>query len=120
MNPAQAPDAPTFSPPVATPTPRVIESPHGDRIDEYYWIRDDDLKSKRTDVIEYLTAENAYAASALAHLRPLQEKLIAETRARIKEDDSTAPSYDNGYWYWRRVEASAEYPGVLRQPGTPG
>jgi len=119
MNPAQVPDMPDSSPPVATPIPRVVESPHGDRIDEYYWIRDDDAKSKRTEVIEYLDTENAYAASTLAHLRPLQERLIAEMRARIKEDDSTAPSYDNGYWYWRRFDAGAEYPMLLRQRGTP-
>jgi oligopeptidase B len=119
MTPAQAPDATNASPPVATPVPHVVRSPHGDRIDEYYWIRDDDLTSKRPDVIEYLNAENAYAASALAHLGHLQEKLIAEMRARIKEDDSTAPSYDNGYWYWRRFDIGAEYPVLLRQRGTP-
>ena len=70
-------------------------------------------------MIEYLDTENAYAASTLAHLRPLQERLIAEMRARIKEDDSTAPSYDNGFWYWRRFDAGAEYPVLLRQRGTP-
>ena len=59
MNPAQVPDMPDSSPPVATPIPRVVESPHGDRIDEYYWIRDDDAKSKRTEVIEYLVSKGA-------------------------------------------------------------
>ena len=40
----------------------------------------------------------------------MQEKLIAEMRARIKEDDSSVPSYDNGYWYWRRFDTGADIP----------
>jgi len=123
MNPVQVSDqvsdARTATPPVAKPIPHVVTSPNGNRVDEYYWIRDDDLKAKRPEIIEYLTAENAYATSALAHVKPLQEKLIAEMRARIKEDDNTVPTYDNGYWYWRRFDAGAEYPVLLRQRGTP-
>jgi oligopeptidase B len=106
-------------PPVAKPIPHIIESPNGDRVDEYYWMRDDNLKAKRPDIVEYLSAENAYAATTLAHVKPLQDKLIAEMRARIKEDDSSVPSYDNGYWYWRRFDTGAEYPVLLRQRGTP-
>jgi oligopeptidase B len=52
-------------------------------------------------------------------VKPLQDKLIAEMRARIKEDDSSVPSYDNGYWYWRRFDTGAEYPVLLRQRGAP-
>src|SRR2546426_9155105 len=119
MNPVQIPGAAAVSPPVAKAIPHVVASHNGDRVDEYYWLRDDDLKAKRPEIIEYLSAENAYAASALAHVKPLQDKLVAEMRARIKEDDSTAPSYDNGCWYWRRFDAGAEYPVLLRQRGTP-
>ena len=107
------------SPPIARSIPRVVTSPSGDRVDEYYWLRDDDPKSKRREIMEYLNAENAYADAALAHIQPLQNKLIAEMRARIKEDDSTVPSYDNGYWYWRRFDTGAEYPVLLRQRGSP-
>ncbi len=73
MTPVQTPDAPASSPPVAKVIPHVVTSPNGDRVDEYYWIRDDDLKAKRPEIIEYLSAENAYAASALAHVKPLQD-----------------------------------------------
>ena len=119
VTPVQIRGVPAASPPVAKVIPHVVTSPNGDRVDEYYWIRDDDLKAKRPEIIEYLSAENAYAASALAHVKPLQDKLIAEMRARIKEDDSSVPSYDNGYWYWRRFDTGAEYPLLLRQRGTP-
>src|SRR6184192_3942875 len=119
MSPVRISGAAAASPPVAKAIPHVVASLNGDRIDEYYWLRDDDLKAKRPEIIEYLSAENAYAASALADVKPLQDKLIGEMRARIKEDDSSVPSYDNGYWYWRRFDSGAEYPVLLRQRGTP-
>ena len=106
-------------PPVAKQVPHSVKSAHGDRIDEYYWMRDDDPAAKRPEIIEHLNAENAYMNAVLAPLKPLQDKLVAEMRSRIKDDDSTVPSYDNGYWYWRRFDAGAEYPVIVRQPGTP-
>ena len=115
----EAPHRPAVAPPVADSIPHLVTSPNGDRVDEYYWIRDDDSRAKRPEVISYLNAENAYAASALGHIKPLQDRLVAEMRARIKEDDSSVPSYDNGYWYWRRFDTGAEYPVLLRQRGSP-
>ncbi|MDQ2963500.1 MAG: S9 family peptidase [Pseudomonadota bacterium] len=111
--------APVPLPAAAKAIPHIVPSSNGDRVDEYYWMRDDDLKVKRPEIIEYLNAENAYAATALAHVKSLQDRLIAEMRARIKEDDSSVPSYDNGYWYWRRFDTGAEYPVLLRQRGAP-
>ena len=29
-------------PPVAEVRPHVVRSPHGDRVDDYYWLRDDE------------------------------------------------------------------------------
>ena len=106
-------------PPVAKRVSHVVRSPHGDRVDEYYWMRDDDPTAKRPEIIEHLKAENAYTDAMLAHVKPLQDRLVAEMRARIKEDDSSVPVYDNGYWYWRRFDAGAEYPILLRQRGGP-
>ena len=60
-----------------------------------------------------------YTAAKLAHTRPLQDKLVAEMRGRIKEDDSSVAAYDNGYWYWYRFDAGAEYRVWLRRRGTP-
>ena len=118
--PVQTSAAPVSLLPAAKPIPHIVPSPNGGRVDEYYWMRDDDLKAKRPEIVAYLTAENAHATAALAHVKPLQEKLIAEMRARIKEDDSSVPSYDNGYWYWRRFDTGAEYPVLSRQRGAPG
>ena len=37
-------------PPVAPRIPYTVKSPQGDRVDEYYWLRDDDPKAKRADI----------------------------------------------------------------------
>jgi oligopeptidase B len=104
-------------PPVAKVQPHVVTSPHGDRQDEYYWLRDDDPKAKRPEIMAYLRAENAYTDAMLAHTGALQDTLVREMRARIKEDDSSVPVYDNGYWYSTRFDVGAEYPVHLRQRG---
>ena len=74
-------------PPVAAKKPHTVASPNGSREDEYYWLRDDDTKAKRPEVMHYLEAENAYAQQMLAPLAGLQAKLIGEMKARIREDD---------------------------------
>lgn len=111
------PRTPRPSPPVAKTEPFTVRSPHGDRIDEYHWLRDDHPKKKRAEVMDYLRAENAYCDAMLAHTRPLQETLVREMRARIKEDDSSVPVYDSGYWYWLRFDHGDEYPVHVRQRG---
>ena len=107
------------TPPVAPRIPFVVKSPQGNRTDEYYWIRDDDTKTKRSEILAYLNAENAYTDAVTAVLVPLQEKMLGEMRGRIKEDDQTPPNFDNGYWYSTRFDTGAEYPIYERQAGTP-
>ncbi|MDE2081171.1 MAG: S9 family peptidase [Burkholderiales bacterium] len=106
-------------PPLAPARPHVVTSPHGDRIDEYYWLRDDDPRAKRPEVMAHLEAENRYTEAMLAPLAPLQAQLVAEMRSRIQDDDSTPPVYDHGWWVWREYAAGAEYPRLLRQRGGP-
>ncbi|HET9763386.1 MAG TPA: S9 family peptidase, partial [Casimicrobiaceae bacterium] len=116
---ASAAHAELPQPPVAQRIPYTVKSPQGDRVDDYYWLRDDDTKAKRPEIMSYLRAEKAYADAYMAPLQPLKAKLVAEMRARIKEDDSSVPFYDNGYWYWRHFATGAEYPVYLRHAGTP-
>jgi oligopeptidase B len=112
---AQAPP----QPPVAATVPYTVKSPQGGRPDEYHWLRDDDPKAKRPEVMRHLEAENAYAESLMAPLQALRDKLQAELRGRIKEDESTPPAYDNGWWTWREFKPGKEFPLLWRQRGTP-
>ena len=103
-------------PPIAAVRPHVVESPHGSRTDEYYWLRDD----TRADpaVIGYLEAENAYKAAMTAHTEALEEKVYGEIVGRIKQDDSTVPYRLRGHWYYTRYETGQEYPVYARKAGT--
>ncbi len=98
-------------PPLAPRRPSATEI-HGERhTDDYSWMRD------RSDpaVLEYLTAENAYADSVLAPLKPLQETLYREMLGRIKETDVSVPYRESGFWYYVRTEAGLQYPIYCRK-----
>jgi oligopeptidase B len=102
-------------PPVADVRPVELKSPHGTRVDDYYWLRDDQRKDP--EVLAYLRAENAYKDAMLARVKPLQEQLYDEIIGRIKKDDSTVPYRDRGYYYYRRYETDGEYPIYARKQG---
>ena len=55
---AEMPETP--KPPVAAMKPHEVESPHGVRLDEYYWLRDDSRRDP--EVLAYLAAEVARQA----------------------------------------------------------
>lgn len=116
--PQSATAASAPKPPVARQEVFVIKSPFGERIDEYYWLRNDNSEKKPDDIMAYLNAEQAYTEAMMARLVPLQETLVKEIRGRIKEDDSTVPAFDHGYWYWTRFDSGAEYPTYMRRRGT--
>lgn len=112
--PALAQEAP--KPPVAAKKPHQVKAPFGaSREDEYYWLRDDTRKNP--EMLAYLKAENAYADAVMAPTRPVQEVLYKEIVGRIKQDDSTVPYLDNGYWYYTRFETGGNYPIVARRKG---
>jgi oligopeptidase B len=104
-------------PPVARQEVFVVKSPHGERVDEYYWIRDDHPRQKRAEVMDLLRAEQAYTEAMLERLQPLQDTLLKEIRGRIQEDDSTPPQHDRGWWYWITYRAGEEHPVRMRRAG---
>ncbi len=97
--------------------PTDVQSPFGARSDPFYWMRDD----ARADpgVLAYLEAENAYCEHMLRHLKPLEQRLYAEMIGRLKQDDSTVPALDNGYWYYSRYETGRQYPVYARRGPRP-
>jgi len=111
----QAQTASPPSPPVAAQKPYVVKGP-ASRTDEYYWLRDDTRKNP--EVLAYLNAENRYADAVLAPLKPVEEKLFAEIVGRIKQDDSSVPVRDRGYYYYSRFDVGQDYPVVARRKGS--
>jgi oligopeptidase B len=109
--------------PVATRRPHSFTR-HGIRVaDDYAWLKDPnwqevlhDPSVLDADIRKYLEAENAYAEQLLGHTAPLQKKLVQEMRARIKEDDSSVPSPDGPYAYFRKFREGGQHEMFGRRP----
>ena len=99
---------------------------HGDvRNDNYFWMRltDEQKNAKEKDaqtkkVEAYLNAENSYFNEVTANTKAFQENLFEEMKARIKEDDSSVPYKENGYFYITRFEVGNQYPIFTRKKGS--
>ncbi|MGH8084495.1 MAG: S9 family peptidase [Lysobacter sp.] len=104
------------APPDATEKPHTVTAPHGaQRQDEYYWLRDDDRNDPA--MLAYLNAENAYVDAAMKPLKAVEDKLYEEIVGRIKQDDSSVPYRERGWWYYSRFETGQDYPIYARRQG---
>ena len=111
--------------PIAEKKPTKIEK-HGDvRVDNYFWMRLSDeqklapIKDEQTQkVTNYLEAENAYYKEVTSYTKDFQENLFQEMKGRIKEDDSSVPYKNNGYFYNTRYEVGKQYPIYSRKKGS--
>lgn len=115
----------TIRPPAAAPVaPRRPHSftHHGITVtDNYAWLKDDNWQEVlrepsvlKPDIRAYLEAENAYADTVLGHTGPLQKKLVAEMRGRIKEDDSSVPSPDGPFAYFQKYREGGQHEQIGR------
>jgi len=113
----------TASVPVAPRRPHSFTR-HGITVtDDYAWLKDanwqevlHDPTALDPDIRTYLEAENAYAEQLLGHTAPLQKRLVKEMRARIKEDDSSVPSPDGAYAYFRKFREGGQHEMFGRCP----
>ncbi|QOW19360.1 S9 family peptidase [Lysobacter ciconiae] len=113
---APSPAAP-LTPPDVEKRPHVVTAPHGaTRQDEYYWLRDDTRKDPA--MLAYLEAENAYVDAVMAPLKGLEDTLYEEIVGRIKQDDSSVPYRERGWWYYTRFETGQDYPIHARRKGS--
>ena len=113
----------TVKPP--EPDRRPIEiTQHGyTRTDPYAWLKDRSWERvlQNPDALDpeirtYLKAENQYYKKATAHLAALQADLFREMRARIPENQETAPAPFGNYVYWSRFRENGQHPVFMRRP----
>ena len=110
-------------PPVAPRRPHSFTR-HGITVtDDYAWLKDEnwqevlrDPSVLKPDIRAYLEAENAYADTVLGHTEPLQKKLVAEMRGRIKEDDSSVPAPDGPFAYFHKYNEGGQHEQIGRVP----
>ena len=98
-------------PPVAKIAPTIFTDHGIERVDDYYWMRE----RENPVVINYLNSENDYTKAMLSDVKSLEEKLFAEIKGRIKQDDSSVPYSDRGYVYYTRFEEGKQYPIFCRK-----
>jgi oligopeptidase B len=114
---------PPLSAPSAPRRPHTFTT-HGISVtDDYAWLKDEkwqevlrDPSILDADIRSYLEAENDYTESLLGHTTPLQKKLAAEMRGRIKEDDSSVPSPDGPFAYFRKFREGGQHEIFARMP----
>lgn len=104
------------TPPQPDKRPHIVSSPNGDRIDEYYWLRDDTREDP--EILEHLRAENRYLEAILEPAADLRETLYQELIHRIPNDEAAPPVFERGYWYQSRFEGEFEYSIHARRKGT--
>jgi len=100
--------------PVASKRPKEITQHGQTRIDDYFWLR----YKEDPEVLKYLYAEQDYLEEITGHTKHLQETLFQEMKARIKEDDSSAPEKGGDYYYYTRYEPGKQYPFYCRKKGS--
>jgi oligopeptidase B len=98
--------------PIAKKIPHEMEMHNHQRVDNYYWMRDDQRSDE--EVLAHLTEENNYADAMLAEQEPLQEALFQELKARIVKDDNTVPAKDGKYWYHSEINGEQEFSNFYR------
>ena len=95
-----------------------VDSTHGvERVDNYFWLRDENRSDP--DVIKYLEDENAYTEAVMKHTEEMQEQLFQEIKSRIKEDDTSVPARKGSYYYYSRTEEGKQYPIYCRKQDQP-
>jgi oligopeptidase B len=114
---------PNVKPPRAEKRPRV-ETWHGyEKRDDYQWLKADNWQEVMhdpsllpQDIRAVLEGENAYHEAIMADTMPLQEKLFAEMKGRIKEDDSSVPAPDGPFDYYSSYVKGGQHPRYCRRP----
>lgn len=99
--------------PVAEKHPHELLWHDDKRIDNYYWLRDDERSDP--EVLSYLAQENAYTAAALSEVGELRSTLFDEMIGRIPQEDESVPYTRNGYRYQTRFAPGQEYARYVRQ-----
>nr|WP_050774321.1 oligopeptidase B [Shewanella benthica] len=99
-------------PPVAKKVPFELNLHGVKRIDDYYWLRDDERKDSQ--ILAHLEAENRYKTAQFAPYEALQQTLFDELIGRLDKDESSVPYKWHSHWYSRRYQLGFEYPVMIR------
>jgi oligopeptidase B len=101
-------------PPKAAIKPHTFTEHGQTRTDNYFWLKE----REKPEVIAYLNAENTYCDEILASVKPREEILFNELKARVKENDESVPYKDGGYFYYNKYREGKDYAINYRRKGS--
>ena len=93
--------------------PVTFEAHGVERVDNYYWMRDDSRKDPK--VIEHLNSENDYLENWFLSGTDRRDELFEEITARIPKKEDSVPIRLNNYEYFRRYEPDNEHAIYIRR-----
>ncbi len=102
--------------PLAEEREQWVDSPHGKRVDPYYWLRDDSRKDRK--VRAFLRDHNRHTAQWFKAHGNRERGLYREIIARLQQEDSSVPYFKSGYWYYARYMTGKEHPLYARRAGS--
>ncbi|MCJ8297986.1 MAG: S9 family peptidase [Pseudomonadales bacterium] len=109
---------PAAKAPVAKKIRHEMQINNHQRVDNYYWMRDDSRTDKQ--VLAHLKAENDYAEAMLKPQKKLQQTIFDELKARIVKDDNSIPARDGKYWYHTEISGEQEFASFYRSANVAG
>jgi len=68
------------------------------------------MDRENEEVLQLLQAENTFLAESFASLKPLENELYNEIKARIEETDISVPVRKGDWWYYERTKEGLSYP----------
>jgi oligopeptidase B len=97
---------------------------HGvERQDEFHWMRAPNWREALNrpealpdEIRAALIAENVYAQTILTSTKNLRDRLAAEIRGRIREDEASPPAPDGPFEYYFRHRIGGQHPIFCRRP----
>ncbi|TBL40422.1 S9 family peptidase [Hafnia alvei] len=108
------PLAANLQPPMAQKIPKTLIE-HGDqRIDNYFWLRDESRANPK--VLRYLQDENRYANAVLKPYSAQYDVLYREMVGRMSPEDRSVPYQRNGYRYQDVYLSGKNFAVTQRQP----
>ena len=93
--------------------PVTFEAHGVERVDNYYWMRDDSRKDPK--VIEHLNSENDYLENWFLSGTDRRDELFEEITARIPKKEDSVPIRLKNYEYFRRYEPDNEHAIYIRR-----
>ncbi|MDC3144782.1 S9 family peptidase [SAR86 cluster bacterium] len=100
-------------PPVPKKIPKKLESHNDIRIDDYYWLRDDERKNK--EIISYLEDENKYTDNWFAERKDYKTEIYNEMLSRIPEKETSMKVKKDDYFYFSEIFSNEQYSRYFRE-----